>query len=142
MAGGHTIGTAKCGILFSRLYTFTGPGAINGTDPTLNADLAALLKQQCPQNAPLNTVFMDPSGSFPGQTYDNGYFMQVKANKGVFTSDAALLTSSFAASLVAREASATSPFMKDFGISMQKMGTAAAPAGAVLEVRKNCHFVN
>ncbi|KAG6544802.1 hypothetical protein Mapa_013491 [Marchantia paleacea] len=142
LSGGHTIGSTKCGAFSQRLYSFTGPGAINGTDPTLDAEYAKLLKQQCPQNAPLNQVFLDPSGSFPGQTYDNGYFKAVKANKGVLTSDAALLTSSFGASLVAREASPNSPFMTDFGISMQKMGMAPAPRGAVLEVRKDCHFRN
>ncbi|PTQ26770.1 hypothetical protein MARPO_0410s0001 [Marchantia polymorpha] len=142
LSGGHTIGTTKCGAFSQRLYGFSGPGAINGTDPTLDPEYAKVLKQQCPQNAPLNTVFLDPSGSFPGQTYDKGYFEAVKANKGVLASDAALLTSSFGASLVAVEASATSPFMTDFGVSMQKMGMAAAPKGAVLQVRKNCHFVN
>ncbi|BFI28536.1 peroxidase [Marchantia polymorpha subsp. ruderalis] len=142
LSGGHTIGTTKCGAFSQRLYGFSGPGAINGTDPTLDPEYAKVLKQQCPQNAPLNTVFLDPSGSFPGQTYDKGYFEAVKANKGVLASDAALLTSSFGASLVAVEASATSPFMTDFGVSMQKMGMAAAPKGAALQVRKNCHFVN
>lgn len=141
-AGAHTIGKTKCGLFSQRLYGFSGPGAVNGTDPTLDPDYANVLRQQCPQNAPLNTVFFDPSGSFPGQTYDKGFFQAVSANRGVLASDAALLTSSFGASQVALEAGATSPFMTDFAISMRKMGTIAAPAGSVLEVRKNCHFVN
>ncbi|BFI08351.1 peroxidase [Marchantia polymorpha subsp. ruderalis] len=142
LSGAHTIGKTKCGLFSQRLYGFSGPGAVNGTDPTLDPDYANVLRQQCPQNAPLNTVFFDPSGSFPGQTYDKGFFQAVSANRGVLASDAALLTSSFGASQVALEAGATSPFMTDFAISMRKMGTIAAPAGSVLEVRKNCHFVN
>lgn len=34
------------------------------------------------------------------------------------------------------------PFITDFGVSMQKIGMAAAPKEAVLQVRKNCYFVN
>ncbi|KAG6544801.1 hypothetical protein Mapa_013490 [Marchantia paleacea] len=142
LSGGHTIGVAKCAAFSHRLYNFSGPGAINGTDPTLDADYAKFLKRKCPQGSPLIEVFMDPTGRFSGQTFDKGYFTGVKANRGLLTSDAALLTSSFGAQTVALEASANSPFMKDFGVSMQKMGAASAPNGAVLEVRKNCHFQN
>ncbi|OAE35954.1 hypothetical protein AXG93_3053s1000 [Marchantia polymorpha subsp. ruderalis] len=37
-------GRAKCGAFSQRLYGFSGPWAINGTDPTLDPEYAKVLK--------------------------------------------------------------------------------------------------
>ncbi|BBN03631.1 protein MpPOD20 [Marchantia polymorpha subsp. ruderalis] len=88
----HSIGRAKCGAFSHRIYGFSGlgqsMGQINGTDPTLDPEYAKVLRQQCPQHAHLNTVFLDPSGCFSGQT--SKYPSEaVKDKRGVLPSDAA-----------------------------------------------------
>ncbi|KAL2611164.1 hypothetical protein R1flu_022856 [Riccia fluitans] len=139
LSGSHTIGITHCGVIQNRLYNSTGPG---GVDPTLDAAYAAKLKVQCPFGTGAgNVIPMDPKNG--GAKFDSNYFSNVLANKGIFTSDAALITSSVSRAFVQVEASGPKkPFFDDFAAAMVKMSNIdviRAPAG---EVRRNCRVSN
>ncbi|KAL1189016.1 Peroxidase 24 [Cardamine amara subsp. amara] len=97
LSGAHTIGTARCGVFGRRLFNFTGKG---DTDPSLNPSYASFLKSKCSDRSlRLNSsavVGMDPTGPL---SFDGGYFVSLLQHKGLFTSDAALLTDPSAASI-------------------------------------------
>ncbi|KAL3727467.1 hypothetical protein ACJRO7_032229 [Eucalyptus globulus] len=136
LSGAHTIGVAHCGIISNRLYNFTGKG---DADPSLNAAYAASLRTQCPNPAnPAKTVDMDPQSSL---SFDSHYFDILTENKGLFQSDAALLTNRGAAKVVQRLRS-PAKFFAEFGKSMKKMGDIEVLTGTAGEIRKQCRVVN
>ncbi|KFK36806.1 hypothetical protein AALP_AA4G173700 [Arabis alpina] len=134
-------GTARCGVFSRRLSNFTGKG---DTDPSLNPSYASLLKSKCSDESQrLNSsavVGMDPTGPL---TFDAGYFVSLLQHKGLFTSDAALLTDSSATSIASLFQNSDT-FLDQFGQSMIKMSsikvlTLGDEGG---EIRRNCRVVN
>lgn len=124
-----------------RLLNFTGKG---DTDPSLNPSYASFLKSECSDKSlrlnPSAVVGMDPTGPL---AFDSGYFVSLLKNKGLFTSDAALLTDPSAAH-IASVFQNSGAFLAQFGRSMIKMSsikvlTLGDQGG---EIRKNCRLVN
>ncbi|KAG6556557.1 hypothetical protein Mapa_001496 [Marchantia paleacea] len=136
-AGAHTIGETKCGVIHNRLYNNSGP---DGVDPTLNATYAAELKIQCPFRTNFfKRVPMDPTNHY--NTFDTNYFKNLQHHKGLFKSDAALVSNVKGRALVSLQTS-TSRFFLDFGAAMEKMINTEilkAPQG---EIRTNCRRTN
>ncbi|KAG7643627.1 hem peroxidase superfamily [Arabidopsis suecica] len=141
LSGAHTIGIAHCGVFGRRLLNFTGKG---DTDPSLNPSYASFLKSECSDKSlrlnPSAVVGMDPTGPL---AFDSGYFVSLLKNKGLFTSDAALLTDPSAAH-IASVFQNSGAFLAQFGRSMIKMSsikvlTLGDQGG---EIRKNCRLVN
>ncbi|XP_071723816.1 peroxidase 24-like [Rutidosis leptorrhynchoides] len=136
LSGAHTIGITHCGVIQRRLYNFTGKG---DTDPTIDADYAKTLKETCP--IPINRtteVDLDPNSTLK---FDSNYFKVVRENKGVFTTDATLLTNSksrMLASIFEDELM----FFKAFAKSMVKMSSIGVITGDGErgEIRQNCRF--
>lgn len=136
MAGAHTIGHAHCDAFINRLFNFKRKG---GVDPTLDAAYAALLKKKCLKHFKNDTlVVMDPKSSF---VFDSHYFKNVYQNKGLFQSDAALLTNAKSA-MIAKLLQEPKEFFSHFAKSMKKMGSIEVLTGFEGEIRKQCHFVN
>ncbi|CAG7880821.1 hypothetical protein IGI04_010616 [Brassica rapa subsp. trilocularis] len=142
LSGAHTIGTARCGVFGRRLLNFTGKG---DTDPSLNSSYASFLKSKCSDKSQrlINSsavVGMDPTGAL---SFDSGYFVSLLQHKGLFTSDAALLTDPSAAHIASVFQNSES-FLAQFGRSMIKMSsikvlTLGDEGG---EIRRNCRVVN
>jgi len=89
LSGAHSIGVSHCSAFTNRLYNFNGTTT---TDPSLDPNYAKLLKKKCPQGTPSNSstvVFMETKTPL---VLDNVYYDEVRANRGLFTSDATLLT--------------------------------------------------
>ncbi|GLJ11913.1 hypothetical protein SUGI_0180090 [Cryptomeria japonica] len=135
LSGGHTIGTAHCSSINTRLYNFSGKGDM---DPALDKTYAAQLKIKCKPGDTTNRVEMDP-GSF--KTFDNNYFSTLEKRRGLFQSDAALLTDNEATSYLKAELQ-SSTFSSDFGVSMEKMGKISVLTGTAGEIRRKCGFTN
>ncbi|MBA0753915.1 hypothetical protein Gogos_020545 [Gossypium gossypioides] len=108
-------------------------------DPSLNATYATFLKTQC-QSLSDNTTFvvMDPGS---GLTFDNNYYVTLKQNKGLFQSDAALLTNKSSRDVVDKLLG-SKEFFKEFAKSMEKMGAIGVLTGNAGEIRKKCYVVN
>ncbi|KAK9914600.1 hypothetical protein M0R45_038370 [Rubus argutus] len=138
LSGGHTIGRSHCGAFSNRLYSFN---ATSTQDPSLDPSYAAQLKKQCPQGNtnPNLVVAMNPSSPV---TTDVGYYTDILANRGLFTSDQTLLTNSATANQVKQNA--RDPFLwnRKFAAAMVKMGRLGVLTGNAGEIRENCRVFN
>lgn len=85
-------------------------------------------------------VEMDPGSHL---TFDLGYYRAVLKHRGLFRSDAALLTDAEARADIAGVAAAPEEvFFQVFARSMVRMGAVQVKTGAEGEVRRNCAVVN
>ncbi|KAL2629471.1 hypothetical protein R1flu_014157 [Riccia fluitans] len=134
LSGGHTIGRSSCRSVEPRLYNFSG--VAGSTDPSIDPKFAAELKKKCPKNQQGSILSMDPTKN----TFDLLYFKAVLANKGLFESDANLLTSAVGKQLVRKYSKPGSSFLDDFAAGMRKMSNIGW--GSEGEVRKVCSAVN
>ncbi|GLT42539.1 hypothetical protein SLA2020_165320 [Shorea laevis] len=136
LSGGHTIGVGHCKAFSNRLYDFEGKGI---QDPSLNPAYAAFLKTKCRSPTDKTTfVEMDQNSSI---IFDNHYYVGLEQNKGLFQSDAALLTNKGALNIV-RELLKSSKFFTEFAQSMVRMGEIDVLSGNQGQIRKHCAFVN
>ncbi|KAG9451565.1 hypothetical protein H6P81_011530 [Aristolochia fimbriata] len=92
LSGAHTIGAAHCD-------AFGQSTGNNDVDPSLDSTYAQTLRSKCNTNPPdpTTTVDMDSDSSI---NFDSDYFLILTQNKGLFQSDAALLTNSASANFV------------------------------------------
>lgn len=142
LSGGHTIGIAHCNSFTERLYNFTGRGGPGDADPSLDPAYAANLRRtKCPTPTDNTTIVeMDP-GSF--RTFDLSYYRGLLKRRGLFQSDAALITDAAAkADVVTAVNSPPEFFFQVFARSMVKMGAIEVKTGSEGEIRKHCAVVN
>ncbi|KAG5554911.1 hypothetical protein RHGRI_012461 [Rhododendron griersonianum] len=101
----------------------------------------AFLRTKCKGPADTTTnVPMDP-GNGPG--FDNHYYTILKQNKGLFQSDAALLTDKSASDDVNEMSTVSNQeFFKYFGHSMKRLGAVGVLTGNSGEIRKICSAIN
>ncbi|XP_024018138.1 peroxidase 3 [Morus notabilis] len=136
LSGGHTIGVAHCNFFSDRLYNFTGKG---DQDPSLDSNYAEFLKSKCsPNDAGATTVEIDNNSSLD---FDTNFYKILKENKGLFQSDAALLTNKVARNTVG-ELVDRDTFFKEFAQSMKTMGAIEVLTGTAGEIRNKCSAVN
>lgn len=81
---------------------------------------------------------MDPQSS---ESFDAHYFTALKQHKGLFQSDASLLTDPASAKIVDSLLKPDS-FFSEFGKSMKNMGQIELLTGSAGEIRTNCRVVN
>ncbi|KAK3039040.1 hypothetical protein RJ639_027525 [Escallonia herrerae] len=135
LSGAHTIGVGHCNLFSNRLYNFTGKG---DADPSLNSTYAAFLKTKCQSlSDTTTTVDMDPGSSV---TFDNDYFTSLKLQKGLFQSDAALLTNKGSSNIV-NEMLRSGKFFTEFSQSMKRMGAIGVLTGSSGEIRRKCNRI-
>ncbi|EPS73906.1 hypothetical protein M569_00850 [Genlisea aurea] len=138
LSGAHTIGVAHCPAFSNRLYNFS---STNNVDPTLNAQYASQLQADCP---PGDTTTEVPMDYITPQTFDVNYYLLVSQNRGLFQSDAALLTQSFTDAYVDSHTLFPSNiiFFANFETSILKMGQISPLTGTQGQIRKICSAVN
>ncbi|XP_010523998.1 PREDICTED: peroxidase 3-like [Tarenaya hassleriana] len=137
LSGGHTIGEGHCFLFNDRLYNFSG--RVGNQDPSLDPDYAKFLKTKCsPSPTDLTTVHLDPDSGF---SYDNHYFTNLLQNRGLFLSDAALLTDPEAFSIV-QSLTDNWVFSIEFAKAMKKLTSINVETGDQGEIRQHCGFVN
>ncbi|XP_027367263.1 peroxidase 3-like [Abrus precatorius] len=136
LSGAHTIGVGHCSSFSSRLYNFTGKG---DQDPSLNPTYAAFLKTKCKSlSDTTTTVEMDPGSS---TKFDSDYYPNLLQKKGLFQSDAALLTREEAED-IAKELVDEDKFFTEFAQSMKRMGAIEVLTGSQGQIRTKCSVVN
>ncbi|CAN0919140.1 Peroxidase 72 [Linum grandiflorum] len=131
LSGSHTIGNSRCTSFRQRLYNQTG----------LDSTYASQLKTRCPRSGgDQNLFFLD----FQSPThFDNSYFKNILASKGLLNSDQVLLTKDEASmELVKQYAENNELFFQQFAKSMVKMGNISPLTGSKGEIRKNCRKMN
>ncbi|XP_021744000.1 peroxidase 56-like [Chenopodium quinoa] len=119
-----------------KIFNFTGKG---DQDPSLDPDYADFLRTQCKNSTDrITTVEMDPGSSL---SFDNHYFKILKDRKGLFVSDAALLTNDDARKFALKLLN-PKKFFDEFAKSMEKMGAIGVLTGNQGQIRKHCSLVN
>lgn len=82
---------------------------------------------------------MNPSSP---STTDEGYYVDVLRNRGLFTSDQALLTDTQTATQVRQNAVNLFIWKNKFASAMVKMGRLGVLTGEAGEIRANCRVIN
>ncbi|CAL9084897.1 unnamed protein product, partial [Musa textilis] len=138
LSGSHTIGQSRCTSFRQRLYNENGNGL---PDFTLDPAYAARLRSRCPRSGGDQNLF--PLDLVSPTKFDNHYFKNLVAKKGLLSSDEILFTNSPATKkLVELYAANGELFFQHFARSMVKMGNIAPLTGSMGEIRKNCRKVN
>lgn len=138
LSGSHTIGNARCTSFRQRLYNQSGNGK---PDYSLQQSLAAQLRNRCPRSGgDQNLFFLDFASP---KKFDNSYFKNILASKGLLNSDQVLLTKNEASmELVKKYAESNELFFEQFSKSMVKMGNISPLTGSRGEIRKSCRKIN
>ncbi|XP_062216998.1 peroxidase 5-like [Phragmites australis] len=140
LSGAHTIGNAHCSSFTNRLYSY---GANAGQDPSMDPSYLAALTQQCPQQqgsaAGAQMVAMDP---VTPTAFDTNYYANVVANRGLLSSDQALLSDPTTAAQVVGYTNSPDSFQADFAAAMVKMGAIGVLTGSSGTIRTNCRVAN
>ena len=139
IAGGHTIGLARCVSFKQRLYNQNGN---NQPDQTLDKGYYYNLKSVCPRSGGDNNT--SPLDFATPAKFDNAYFKHILWGKGLLNSDEVLFTGSAGTTmqLVKIYAEDEGLFFIQFAKSMVKMGNISPLTGFNGEVRKNCRRIN
>ncbi|KAI3985447.1 hypothetical protein MKX01_033761 [Papaver californicum] len=136
LSGGHTLGFSHCSSFESRLRKFSSKLDV---DPTLNSAFAESLRKSCPKHRNSSAgQLLDTTSS----KFDNDYYKQVVAGKGVFGSDQSLLKDYRTKWIVESFAREEKFFFKDFAASMVKLGNVGVKSNVDGEVRLKCNAVN
>ncbi|KAI3699916.1 hypothetical protein L2E82_44523 [Cichorium intybus] len=137
LSGAHTLGFSHCDRFANRLYSFSAASAV---DPSLNPTYAQQLMAACPQNVDPNiAINMDPETP---RTFDNVYYQNLVAGKGLFTSDAVLFTDSSSQPTVNDFAKSPGDFNAAFITAMRKLGRTRVKTGNQGEIRRDCTAFN
>ncbi|KAK8710851.1 hypothetical protein V6N13_146160 [Hibiscus sabdariffa] len=134
----HTIGNARCTSFRQRLYNQSGNGQ---PDYTLDQAYASQLRANCPRSGgDQNLFFLDFVSPI---NFDNSYFKNLLANKGLLNSDQVLFTmNGVSRELVKTYAYNQELFFQQFAKSMIKMGNISPLTNRKGEIRMNCRKVN
>ncbi|CAO2838930.1 unnamed protein product [Amaranthus hypochondriacus] len=135
LSGGHTLGFSHCSSFVARVHNFS---LVHETDPSMNPEFATLLKKKCPKPNHNGNAgqFLDPTAA----KFDNEYYKQIIAGKGVFLTDQAMYNDQRTKSMVEAFAKDQNLFFREFAASMIKLGNVGV--NEVGEVRLNCRRVN
>ncbi|XP_042416737.1 peroxidase P7-like [Zingiber officinale] len=130
LSGAHTIGQARCVNFRSHIYN----------DANINATFAAQLQQSCPSSGGDDTLA--PLDLQTPTAFDNAYYQNLVAQKGLLHSDQELFNGVSQEALVRRYSTGAAAFNADFAGAMVKMGNISPLTGSNGEIRLNCRKVN
>ncbi|KAH7447203.1 hypothetical protein KP509_01G096800 [Ceratopteris richardii] len=130
LSGAHTIGGAHCSSFSNRLSM---------NDPTLDEAYAEELLAACPTPNSDNVVPLDPTTPL---TFDNNFFTNLAAGRGLLTSDQDLYNNLGSEFLSIMDSNNEDLWRFKFAAAMVRLSTVNAKIGDDGEVRKNCRAVN
>lgn len=133
--GAHTIGLARCTSFRDHIY--------NDTD--IDGRFAKLRQSKCPPASGSGDNNLAPLDLQTPTVFDNDYYKNVLAAKGLLHSDQELLNTtdtSAAAAFVKVYGGSTTTFFADFVSAMVKMGDVRPLTGSKGEIRRNCRKIN
>lgn len=133
LSGAHTVGFSHCDRFANRIYNFS---STNKVDPTLDPSYAIQLQQMCPEVVdPSIAINMDPQTP---QQFDNVYYQNLQAHKGLFTSDEVLFTDSRSKSTVDNFATSSNTFQTAFVTAITNLGRIGVKTCNEGEIRQDC----
>ncbi|CAM0910368.1 unnamed protein product [Alopecurus aequalis] len=130
LSGAHTVGRVRCLFFRGRIYT----------EPNINATFAAMRQQTCPQTG--GDGNLAPFDDQTPDTFDNAYYTNLVAQRGLLHSDQELFNGGSQDAMVRKYVGNAKMFAGDFAKAMVKMGGLMPAAGTPTEVRLNCRKLN
>ncbi|XP_058773737.1 peroxidase P7-like [Vicia villosa] len=130
LSGAHTIGQGECRFFRTRIYNETN----------IDPNFATLRKTTCPVSG--GDTNLAPLDTLTPTTFDNNYYKDLVAKKGLFHSDQVLFNNGSQDSLVTRYSTNSATFFNDFAAAMIKLSRISPLTGTNGEIRKNCRLVN
>ncbi|KAL9458418.1 hypothetical protein AB3S75_007309 [Citrus x aurantiifolia] len=132
LAGGHTIGQARCTSFRAHIYNETN----------IDASFARTRQGNCPRANGTGDNNLAPLDLQTPTCFDNNYFKNLVNRKGLLHSDQQLFNGGSTDSQVRTYSNNPSTFSSDFVAGMIKMGDISPLTGSRGEIRKNCRRVN
>ncbi|THU48588.1 hypothetical protein C4D60_Mb06t00560 [Musa balbisiana] len=130
LSGAHTVGQARCVNFRPHIYG----------DRNIDPGFAALRRLTCPAFG--GDGNLAPLDLQTPVSFDNRYYQNLVARRGLLHSDQELFNGGSQDSLVRLYSSSTSAFFNDFVAAMVKMGNISPLTGWPGEIRLNCRKVN
>lgn len=133
LSGAHTIGQARCTTFRAHIYN----------DTNIDPNFATTLQGSCPGPASgTGDDNLAPLDVRSPNRFDNGYFQDLVARRGLLHSDQELFNGGSQDALVRFYSINFRAFANDFANAMVKMGNLSPLTGSNGEIRKNCRVVN
>nr|XP_017215845.1 PREDICTED: peroxidase 55-like [Daucus carota subsp. sativus] len=136
LSGGHTLGVSHCDQFSNRLHSFSSSAQ---TDPSLDPDYARQLTAACSNSDESTVIILDPETP---QTFDNMYFKNLVAGKGLLSSDQVLFSDPASQPTVRDFANSPDEFNVAFVSGMRKLGRSGVKTGRQGELGKDCTAFN
>ena len=138
--GGHTIGTAGCGLVRGRFFNFNGTGQ---PDPSIDPNFVPLVQARCPQTGDASARVDLDEGS--ASRFDTSFLSKVRSSRVVLQSDLVLWNDTETRSIIERLLGLGRPSLRfgtEFGNSMVKMSLIEVKTGSDGEIRRVCSAIN
>ncbi|QHN77058.1 Peroxidase [Arachis hypogaea] len=138
LSGAHSIGVSHCSSFSNRLYTPLPQ------DPPMDSEFSSLLKTKCPSNVNGDGGF-DPTvviDAFTPKRLDNKYYKGLMKQRGLLSSDQALLSSESTSEMVVSNAKHGLHWSVKFAKAMVRMGSIDVLTGEQGEIRRHCSLVD
>ncbi|GLJ14592.1 hypothetical protein SUGI_0236290 [Cryptomeria japonica] len=132
LSGAHTIGKAQCKTYRARIYN----------DTNIDPSFAASIKAVCPSTRGIGDFNLSRLDLQTPFVFDNSYYKNLIAKKGLFHSDQELFNGVFTDSQVITYSTNQTQFFVDFANAMMKMGKINPLTGRNGQIRKNCRKPN
>ncbi|CAN6212713.1 unnamed protein product [Urochloa humidicola] len=131
LSGAHTIGQAHCPSYRAHIYN----------DTNINQAFATSLQASCPAGSGGATVLAPLDTTTPTR-FDNAYYQNLLAQKGLLHSDQELFNGGSTDATVRSFASSASAFGSAFATAVVKMGNISPKTGSQGQIRTTCSKVN
>ncbi|KAK6237080.1 hypothetical protein SCA6_012417 [Theobroma cacao] len=139
LSGAHTIGLAHCNA-FSDRFRQDSKGKLTLIDTSLDSTYAEELMKKCPAGASTSTtVSNDPETSL---AFDNQYYTNLLAHRGLFQSDSVLVKDGRTRKQVEAFANDQESFIRSWGESFLKLTTIEVKTDDEGEIRQSCSFAH
>ncbi|WVZ67064.1 hypothetical protein U9M48_016203 [Paspalum notatum var. saurae] len=132
LSGGHTIGQAHCTSYQAHIYN----------DTNINQGFAKSLQANCPATSGGGANVLAPLDTQTPTTFDNAYYRNLLAQKGLLHSDQQLFNGGSTDNTVRNFASSATAFASAFATAMVKMGNISPLTGTQGQIRTTCSAVN
>lgn len=130
LSGAHTIGQGQCQFFRNRIYNETN----------IDTNFATTRKANCPASG--GDTNLAPLENLTPNRFDNNYYRDLVARRGLFHSDQVLFNNGSQDALVRTYSTNSVAFFRDFAAAMVKMSNISPLTGTNGEIRKNCRVVN
>lgn len=130
LSGAHTLGRSHCSLYRDRIHG----------DSNIDPAFSAALRATCPLST-ANATATAPFDRTP-ERFDNWYFKDLVAFRGLMKSDQALYGGGLVDPLVEIYSEDNEAFGRDFAEAMVKLGNLSPLFGFYREIRLNCRKVN